>query len=263
MTIDSMSEPIAEDASVDDVVKRFADARLVPHGLVDVSLGRFDGPESLGTLHSAATRLSSRFDHYAEEVTWRLDEALAGLDAAQTRLSYEIEALESDVQALARDVTKAAQPRQATAKQETNEDGKTKTPGVAQRLERLETARAKMQEVMAVFEAARAFDEDQITREVLSLAGNKDGGAAARARVNEARKLIEVWKGTTVYGQRQRFVTGLSKRVEAIVGAQAEQERRPGAASSASGVSDSDRSREATPSEGYYSLINQFQRKIF
>jgi hypothetical protein len=212
-----------------------------------MSLGRFDGPDSLGGLHSAATRLSSQFDHYSEEVTWRLEEALANLDSAQSRLGYELEALESDVQSLVKDVQEAAMPP----------DSGKQVSSSAATIERLETARSRMEEVMTVFKNARDFDEDKITREVLELAGHNDGGRDARNRIAQIRNLIDIWKGTTVYSSRLRFANGLSKRVEAIVGARAEQDsRRPS--------SDIDRStRETTPSDGYYSLINQFQRKIF
>jgi hypothetical protein len=251
-------------------VEQFADADLVPHGFLDTNLPRYKSIDQLPELHTAASKLLSQLDNYSQDITWQLESVLSELSHVRNRLNYELELLRGDVIGLAKDVAMARPTVENTVQLPAD------SKPIAQ-LERLDRAKQQMEAVQRVFVEAKQFDEQKITSDVMSLidSGNLD---AALAKVERAAELCQVWKGTNGYGGKLKFVTGLRKKVETIISTEpssptgsrpsSQAGSQAGARPDSPATSRPSSSQQGSPegavgSDSYYSIIGQFQRKIF
>lgn len=250
----------SQEISTDDIIDQFSDVDLVPHGFLDLSLPPYKSTDQLSDLHSKSSKLLSELDHYSQDITWKLETALGELSRSGKRLNYEVEMLKSEVSGLVSDVDEQAAPMVKNLVDKSSPDD------ADSRLQVLDTVRSRMLEVQKIFEEASRYDENRITNDVVTAinGGHLD---VAESQIQHIEKLIEIWKGTSVYDSRVKFVAGLKKRLRAIVdsnssrGTMSEPTSR---LASASPLPDTVKSQ--TPdnsSEGYYGLINQLQRKIF
>ncbi|ANB11662.1 hypothetical protein AWJ20_4483 [Sugiyamaella lignohabitans] len=254
-----------------EIISKFSDPELVPHVLLDTTLPKYKSTEQLPELQSSASQLLSQLDTYSQDITYQLETVLSELVRAKSRLNYEIDLLKSDLSALSNTTSIEARTQIEAA------SGSARTAKVISRLEKLDTVKRNMQKTQQIFTEAKNFDESKITSTVLSLVESGDIEAAL-AKLDSASEICLVWKGTALYTQRTKFIAGLRKRVDAII---AEKHRTSTSTPPPSGLSQlqsqsqpstgttpQPRSSTASPvssttADSYYSLIGQFQKKIF
>lgn len=268
-----------ERLSTDDILARFSDPDLAAHAYLDVTLRRHNPLTQQAELHSQSAQLLSQLDHATEELTWRLEALMAELKRSGPRLAYQLELLRSGVAGLVADVADVAAPHVAGIGRARARD-QAADQAVA-RLQQLETVRRRMGQARAVLQEVQAFDEAALAAEVARLVDDeedRDLEAALRV-VERAAELLQVWKGTSVYAARAKFVAQLRKKIEAAVAqprdaaAQEQQGQGPDAgARQRAGTASPAGSRPGTPAGGarrsqesegsYYGLLGQLQRKI-
>lgn len=305
-----------ERLSTDEILSQFSDPNLASHAYLDVHFQKYNQMTQLQELHSQSSQLLSQLDHATEDLTWQLEDIMTDLKKSGPRLSYQIELLKSGVAGLVSDIEEIASPKIEEIKRrrdaEVNEDkhdsesksnkkdiitaatipggqAVSSNPTIA-RLQQLETVRSRMKQVESVLQKAQTFDEIELTNSIVSSIENGDLEGALTT-VGEAAELIQVWKGTSVYNGRAKFVAQLRKKIEVALGQQDAQESQgmgsgPGSATSplpesersskwyrgsnstnnsnspASSRPETPNSNSKTQDEGYYGIFGQLSRKI-
>lgn len=244
--------------STKDVLETFSDPNLVSHGYLDTALERYNPLTQQAELHSATSQLLSQLDHASQELTWKLEETMTDLLKSGPRLNYEVELLRSGVAGLVSDIDEVSEKRVEPTES-------SKASEAMRRLEQLERVRSKMQEVEAVLREAEILfsDEQAATNEVITLIDNKDVEGALK-KVERLAELVQVWKGTSQYSAKVKFVAGLRKRIEEALSNITSQQQRgnEGAQLNRSGTPSSARSSPAPEQESYYGLLGQLRGKI-
>ncbi|VVT55409.1 uncharacterized protein SAPINGB_P004582 [Magnusiomyces paraingens] len=259
-----------ETLSTDEILKKFSDPDLAAHAYLDLSFQKYNPMTQQAELHSQSSQLLSQLDHATEELTWNLETIMNELKKSGPRLTYQIELLRTGVSGLVSDIEEIASPQIETIKKTREVD--TEQDQTVARLQQLETVRKKMCQVETVLKEAREFDEEVLTKEVSRLIDEGDMESALQ-KVEHAAELIQVWKGTSIYTGRAKFVAQLRKKIETALGqkdstnlSRQQKNDRPSRSSNSPAVS-----RPGTPSgskksnenEGsYYGLLGQLQRKI-
>lgn len=227
-----------ERLSTDEILSQFSDPNLASHAYLDVHFQKYNQMTQLQELHSQSSQLLSQLDHATEDLTWQLEDIMTDLKKSGPRLSYQIELLKSGVAGLVSDIEEIASPKIEEIKRrrdaEVNEDkhdsesksnkkdiitaatipggqAVSSNPTIA-RLQQLETVRSRMKQVESVLQKAQTFDEIELTNSIVSSIENGDLEGALTT-VGEAAELIQVWKGTSVYNGRAKFVAQLRKRL--------------------------------------------------
>lgn len=310
--------------STQEILEKFSDPNLVPHGFLDLSLSLYNPITQQSQLHSKSSQLLSQLDQGMEDLTWQLEDLMTQLKKSGPRLNYQLELLKSGVVGLINDIEEISVPRinsikekrqkaaatkvqkpeseestldntsDATAKnsegtanekKEQQQSSSTDNGNVIARLRQLEIVHAKIKETQEVFDRASKFDEVALANQVADLIDRGDIEAALKA-VESAAELIQVWKGTSIYQTRAKFLAQLRKRIETVLENQDSSNRNNttsglsttgtenfGSSSRAStpGVSSS---RPGTPrqkqqqqqqqqgGDSYYGIFGQIQRKI-
>lgn len=242
--------------TTEQVVERFCDPELVPHGFLDSTLPAFENNAQLSELHSKASTLLSQLDHHSQELTWKLEGLTGELLRASTKVSYVIEILRSDVAGLVSEVDEVAGPKVQRLKDIENQNDTIK------KLQMLVKVKERMVSVRKVFEEAKAFNEQELSATVDKLIENESYDTAVE-KINHAHKLAEVWKGTNVYSSRVKFINGLHKRVQTAKDEKADVSRRQSSSTNTTPKSSIDSSRPSTPAatDGY-GFFGQLSRRM-
>lgn len=265
----------------DQILKKFSNPNLAAHAFLDVTLQNFNPLTQQAELHSQSSQLLSQLDHATEELTWKLEDLMNDLKKSGPRLTYQIELLRSSVSGLVTDIEEASSPKIQAIKKvreaDTGEDGNT-----VARLQQLETVRQRMKQTEKLLKDAQSFDELTLGNNVAKLIEENNIEGALK-EVEEAAVLIQIWKGTSIYQGRAKFVAQLRKRIEMALGQQDLLQQQQYQDSDGQDLSSNRRqlartdtgspsiSRPGTPSgnsrrsqdtEGYYGLLGQLQRKI-
>lgn len=306
--------------STDEILTQFSNPELASHAYLDLYFQKWTPLKQLSELHSQSSQLLSQLDHATEDLTWQLEDIMTELKKSGPRLTYQVELLKSGVAGLVADIEDIAAPKIQEIKQRREEEAaeereaekaststdeqrsgenptfKTNDPTESKeqtvssnptiaRLQQLETVRTRMKQVEAVLQRVQSFDEVELTNGITLLIENDDLEGALR-RVEDAAEIIQVWKGTSLYNGRAKFVAQLRKRIEAALGQKELLENqnantRAGAnspqindrsgkwykgSSSRTNSNSPASSRPGTPkaqeADGYYGLFGQLSKKI-
>ena len=231
------------------VIEKFSNPEVVPHGFIDSSLPQFKASSQLSELHSKASLLLSQVDHHSQDLTWQLENLTNELLRTSNKVNYEIEILRSDASNLADDMKNVSLPKVDALKQLDN--------SAITQLQRLDIVKNKMKEVQKVFDEANEFNEDKIEQQVNLLLESDDLESALK-RVERCAELVQVWKGTSAYSAKQKFVSSLRKKVENALN----KTDIRSSSETASSPSANPSPNQPSESDGYYGLIEQLQRKI-
>lgn len=243
-----------------DVIIEFNSEDLVAHGYIDKQLPKYTGADQLPELHSSASNLLSKLDHYSEEVTWQLETALGDLVRSTNRLEYEVELLKSDVSGLAADIEDSTGPKIQTLATSNNDTSRESL----EQLRKLDLVKSKMESVKKVFEQAKLFNETSVRQEIMALVNDKKL-TAALARIDLWESICQIWKGTDKYNEKVNFMNGLRKRVETIMTA-SEQDQEIASPDNITEDENGPLRPDSATSEAnksYYGLIGQIKGKIF
>lgn len=246
--------------STKELLEIFSDPELVSHGYLDTSLEGYNPLTQQAELHSATSQLLSELDHASQELTWELEDTMSVLKKSGPRLNYEVELLRSGVAGLVSDLD------------ETNVSGQTESSSGAAtesmtRLQQLEKVRQRMTEVEQVFSRALKFNPTEEERKVVLLLDNNDIEGAIKA-VEGLSELVQVWKGTSVYTARVKFVTSLRKRIEDLLSTNEQQQRQQQQKQQQqqqqqrSNYTNQSSSGQNENTDGYYGLLGQLRGKI-
>ncbi|KAA8910652.1 hypothetical protein TRICI_004086 [Trichomonascus ciferrii] len=242
--------------TTEQVIARFCDPELVPHGFLDSSLPAFENSSQLSELHSRASTLLSQLDHHSQELTWQLEGLTGELLRASTKVNYVIEILRSDVAGLVSEVDEVAGPKVQRLKDIENQNDTIK------KLQMLVKVKERMLSVRKVFEEAKSFNEQELSATVDKLIENESYDSAIE-KINRAQGLVEVWKGTNVYSSRVKFINALHKRVQAAKDEKAGLNKRQSSSTNTTPKSSMDSSRPSTPAttDGY-GFFGQLSRRM-
>lgn len=246
-----MADSTTSVKSTKEILEIFSDPDLVSHGYIDTALDKFNPLTQQAELHSATSQLLSELDHASQELTWELEETMNVLRKSGPRLSYEVELLRSGVAGLATDLEEVS--KDDTMKKSKNQDDKN-----MEKLEQLETVRLKMKEVEAVFLEAQKFNPTEEERKIVLLIDNGDIEGAIKS-VERLSELIQIWKGTSIYSTRLKFVGELRKRIEDTL-SQTEQNKAQQLRNNTSLSKDS--KPDQSENDGYYGLLGQLRGRI-
>jgi hypothetical protein len=250
--------------STKELLEIFSDPELVSHGYLDTSLEGYNPLTQQAELHSATSQLLSELDHASQELTWELEDTMSVLKKSGPRLNYEVELLRSGVAGLVSDLDETAVDGQAEA-------GGGAANEIMTRLQQLEKVRQRMREVEQVFSRAIKFNQTEEERKVVLLLDNNDIEGAIKA-VEGLSELVQVWKGTSVYSARVKFVASLRKRIEDLLSSNEQQQRQQQQPQPQQQQQQPQQQRshyanqglpgQSESTEGYYGLLGQLRGKI-
>lgn len=236
------------------IIEQFGNPELIPSEYIDGLLPKYRQGEKLDNLHSQASDLLSQLDHHSQDLTMQLEQLTAELIRASKKVNYEVELLKSDVEGLANKVDTVDKTKVDKLKQQLDTT-------TVDRLQRLDVVKTRMNDVQKVFEQTKRFDEGKITEAVIQCINQGDTKAAYN-EIDRVAELIQVWKDTSVYPARQRFVTGLRKRVENSVNEKKEQQSRASTPNIPSRTSTPNAEHRDSSDSYYGGFLGQFTRRM-
>ncbi|CAN6632913.1 hypothetical protein TRVA0_013S03092 [Trichomonascus vanleenenianus] len=245
--------------TTDQIVEQFSDPELVPHGYIDSALTQHSSSSSnLDKLHSSASQLLSQLDHYSQDLTWQLENITNELIRVSNKVSYEVELLRSDVQGLTTDLDKQSVQNVRRLESDTE---------TVSKLKKLDKVTLRMNEVQQVFADAKAFDEDSITAEVMGLV-HSGNGQNALDRLDQIYQLCQVWKGTSIYPTRMKFINELRSRIDKIVQDKNQQAQQQGKLplspklQTSPTIQQQQQQQQQKQSDSYYGLFGSFTKRM-
>ncbi|KAG5355970.1 hypothetical protein CJU89_5689 [Yarrowia sp. B02] len=263
------------------VLEQFSNDDHVSHQYLDVSLPKCE-EKNIQQLQSSASNLLSQLDYHSQDLTWTLDGLLTKLTQSQNKIRYQIELLTGDLDSLRTRVesveTKSDSNDKTEVKNDTNDDSQSRdqiesrdqldsrdqleshdleAQDITARLQKYDSARRKMENVIITLRKAKEYDQTKLDAEIETLISQQQYEKALTL-VDEALQLAQVWKGTGSYNSRVRAIMASKKNIERELskqegGVEVRESREP-----SEGVS----TKESSPMPEGFSLFGELSRRM-